>query len=351
MLEVKNLTKSYGDKQAIRQISFTVQRGEIVGFLGVNGAGKSTTMNIITGYLSATSGEVLVDGADILTQPLAVKSRIGYLPEQPPVYMEMTVQEYLSFLYDLKKVKSKKLPQTKAQHLEQICAQVKIDQVTGRLIRNLSKGYRQRVGLAQALLGDPELLILDEPTVGLDPAQIIEIRSLIKSLAQRHTILLSSHILPEIQAVCGRIILLHQGRIVADDTPENLARSLSDDRLIQMEIEGDPQKVLACLERCPGVLSAAPAQNGAAQGAFPSTLYSLETDASPQVRRSISLALSQEPFPILSMSRSSVTLEDVFLRLTSDVPGHGDSLENPPTDPGEENSPPEESPQEESNLQ
>ena len=206
MIEVKNLKKRYGNKLAVNDVSFTVENGEILGFLGPNGAGKSTTMNIITGYLSSTEGTVTIDGCEILEDPIGAKSKIGYLPEFPPLYPDMTVIKYLEFMYDLKKVK---LP--KKAHIAEVCDLVKITHVKDRVIKNLSKGYKQRVGLAQALLGNPELLILDEPTVGLDPKQIIEIRNLIKSLGKKHTVILSSHVLPEVQATC---CLLYTSRCV-----------------------------------------------------------------------------------------------------------------------------------------
>ena len=228
MIEVKNLTKRYGQNLALDRVSFKIEEGTIVGFLGPNGAGKSTAMNIITGYLSATSGEVTVSGKNTLEEPGEVKKMIGYLPELPPLYMDMTVKEYLYFMYELKKAK---LP--REQHIQEICRLVKIENVFNRLIANLSKGYKQRVGIAQALIGNPPVLILDEPTVGLDPKQIIEIRTLIKNLGRNHTVILSSHILPEVQAVCERILVINNGRIVADGATDTLAHDLSPDhRLI-----------------------------------------------------------------------------------------------------------------------
>ena len=224
MIEVQNLSKHYGDKKAVDNISFKAEDGEILGFLGPNGAGKSTTMNILTGYISCTEGKALIDGIDILEDPIKAKAKIGYLPELPPLYLDMTVKEYLNFIYDLKKCK---LPRN--SHLKDICSLVKIEHVYKRIIKNLSKGYKQRVGLAQALVGNPNVLILDEPTVGLDPKQIIEIRSLIKKLGKNHTVILSSHILSEVQAVCDKIIVINEGRIVADDTEDNLSKKLSAD--------------------------------------------------------------------------------------------------------------------------
>lgn len=221
MIDVKALTKLYGDKLAVDHISFSAAEGEILGFLGPNGAGKSTTMNMLTGYLCASSGEVAVDGISMFANPMAAKRHIGYLPEIPPLYMDMTVNEYLRFMFKLKKISGKL---KKKEHIEEICAQTGLADVQGRLIGNLSKGFRQRVGIAQAMLGDPGTLILDEPTVGLDPNQILEIRHLIQKLGRNHTVILSSHILQEIQAVCSRIIILHEGRIVADGAQDALVR-------------------------------------------------------------------------------------------------------------------------------
>ena len=240
MIEVVNLTKRYGDKKAVNNISFKAEDGEILGFLGPNGAGKSTTMNILTGYISCTDGKALIDGIDILEDPVKAKKQIGYLPEIPPLYVDMTVKEYLSFIYDLKKCK---LP--KISHLKDICQLVKIEHVYNRMIKNLSKGYRQRVGLAQALVGNPKTLILDEPTVGLDPNQIIEIRTLIKKLGKNHTVILSSHILSEVQAVCDKIVVINDGKIVANDTEENLSMKLTGENKLSAKIEGES-------ERCSG---------------------------------------------------------------------------------------------------
>ena len=219
MIEVKNLTKRYGQHVALDNVSFAVQKGEIVGFLGPNGAGKSTTMNIITGYLSATDGEAYIDGVNVLENPMAAKQKVGYLPEMPPLYSDMTVDEYLGFVCDIKKIPAAKHNETIAQ----VAKLARIADVQKRLIKNLSKGYKQRVGLAQALIGNPPVLILDEPTVGLDPKQIIEVRDLVKNLGKNHTVILSSHILQEVQAVCDRLIIISHGHIVATDTPEALS--------------------------------------------------------------------------------------------------------------------------------
>jgi len=312
MIEVKNLTKNYGNKKAVDNVSFTVNKGEILGFLGPNGAGKSTTMNIMTGYLSSSEGTVTVDGKEILDNPIAVKSKIGYLPEQPPLYLDMTVKDYLNFIYDLKKVK---LPRKK--HIAGICETVKISHVYNRVIKNLSKGYRQRVGIAQALIGNPELLILDEPTIGLDPKQIIEVRDLIKSLGKKHTVILSSHILPEVQAVCERVIVIDKGKLVADDTPDNLSHALSSDHRLTIRVEGPSDAVLKVLEKIPGmekVVLLGAREDG---NAFD---YSIETKANVDLRREISRRVAERQWPILSFKSSEMTLEDIFLTLVSDTP-------------------------------
>ena len=250
MIEVKNLTKHYGQKKAVNDLSFTVNDGEILGFLGPNGAGKSTTMNILTGYISSTEGQALINGIDILEEPTKAKKEIGYLPELPPLYLDMTVREYLNFIYDLKKCK---LP--RKAHLEDICALVKITDVYDRIIKNLSKGYKQRVGMAQALVGNPPILILDEPTVGLDPMQIIEIRTLIKKLGKKHTVILSSHILSEIQATCDRIIIIDHGTIVADDTTENLTKLVTNDNKLIVRIDGPKDEVEKMIKGIKGVVT------------------------------------------------------------------------------------------------
>lgn len=308
MIEVKNLVKRYGQKFAVDNISFTVNPGEIVGFLGPNGAGKSTTMNIITGYISSSSGTVTVDGADILEDPQEVKSKIGYLPEQPPLYLDMTVKEYLSFMYDLKKAKQPKNP-----HIREICELVKITNVYNRMIKNLSKGYRQRVGIAQALIGNPPVLVLDEPTVGLDPNQIIEIRSLIKELGARHTVILSSHILPEVQAVCDRIIIISQGKLVADDKPENLSKALSEDRRLNVRIAGPEEEIIKELEKSEKIASAV-SIGMKEEGSFD---FMIEAKDDGDIRREVFKITALKNWPILLMKSSELTLEDVFLQLTN----------------------------------
>lgn len=309
MIEVKGLCKNYGSKKAISDISFTVNDGEIMGFLGPNGAGKSTTMNIITGYISSTAGTVTVDGDEIMENPIAVKKNIGYLPEQPPLYLDMTVKAYLSFMYDLKKVKL-----DKQQHIGQICKLVKIDDVYNRVIKHLSKGYKQRVGLAQVLLGEPKLLILDEPTVGLDPNQIIEIRDLVKSLGKSHTIILSSHVLSEIQSVCDRVIVINNGKVVADDTTANLSSRLSAENRLVLTIEGEKDSVIAALKEVTGVTDVSFIR----QNTDSSAEYVVSYDKAQDVRKFVFSKMAAINCPIISMSNDSMTLEDVFRKLTQE---------------------------------
>lgn len=323
MVEVKNLTKRYGSNLALDHVSFKIEEGSIVGFLGPNGAGKSTTMNIITGYLSATSGEVTVAGKNTLDDPNEVKKMIGYLPEQPPLYLDMTVKEYLNFMYDLKKVK---LPREK--HLKEICELVKISNVYGRLIGNLSKGYKQRVGIAQALIGNPPVLILDEPTVGLDPKQIIEIRSLIKNLGRNHTIILSSHILPEVQAVCERIIVVNNGRLVADGATDTLAHDLSKDHRLILRAEGPEREMLHAIQGMDKVVDVY-SLGEKEKGVFE---ISVESEPEADIRRDLFALLSRKGWPMLALKNTDLTLEDLFLQLTSsDTPmAHDDGLEDRP---------------------
>ena len=250
MIEVQHLTKQYGAKMALNDVSFSVPRGQVLGLLGLNGAGKSTTMNIIAGCLAATSGTVTIDGVDIVKDPLVAKKKIGYLPEIPPLYVDMKVEDFLSFVYELKGLRG-----DRRGALGQVCEKAGIAHVRSRIIKNLSKGYRQRVGLAAALLGEPAVLILDEPTVGLDPTQIIEIRTLIEQVGKEHTVILSSHILSEIQAVCERVIVLNEGRLVADDTPSNLEGTMQSKNSCVALVEGEPEQVLEALRSAPSVES------------------------------------------------------------------------------------------------
>lgn len=311
MIEINNLKKDYGGHLAVNNISFTINDGEILGFLGPNGAGKSTTMNIITGYLSATEGNVVVNGYDILEEPKLAKKEIGYLPELPPLYLDMTVREYLNFVYDLKGVKLPKGP-----HIEEICRLVKIKNVYHRLIKNLSKGYRQRVGIAQALIGNPKVLILDEPTVGLDPKQIIEIRNLIRMLGKHHTVILSSHILSEIQAVCDRVVVINKGKIIADDTPQNLSTNLSDDHSLNVVFEGKKADIENKLKQVQGVKSVLFVKEYAYEN---SVEFNIDPLAGYDIRKAIFEMASLNNFPILRMASNELTLEDIFLRLTDET--------------------------------
>lgn len=308
MIEVKNLSKSYGSKLAVDGISFTADESEILGFLGPNGAGKSTTMNMLTGYLSSSGGQALINGVDILEDPVRAKKDIGYLPEQPPLYLDMTVMEYLSFVYSLKKCK---LP--KRSHLAEICSLVKITDVRNRVIRNLSKGYKQRVGLAQALVGNPKVLILDEPTVGLDPKQIIEIRTLIKKLGKNHTVILSSHILSEVQAVCDKIVVIDKGKLVANDTTENLSHSLSADHKLTVQIEGPVKEVRQLLEQIPQMVEVH------LNRTIEKTIgeYELNAEEGCDIRREVFKRMAARNYPILLMRSSELTLEEIFLKLTT----------------------------------
>lgn len=317
MIEVKNLTKRYGSKTAVDNVSFAAEDGEILGFLGPNGAGKSTTMNILTGYLSSTEGQALINGIDILEDPVKAKKLIGYLPEQPPLYLDMTVMEYLKFVYSLKKCK---LPIK--SHLGEICELVKITEVKNRVIKNLSKGYRQRVGLAQALVGNPPVLILDEPTVGLDPKQIIEIRSLIKKLGKNHTVILSSHILPEVQAVCDKIVIINRGKLVANDTSDKLVQNLSGDHKLIVRAEGNPAEIRKLLSTIPNMQDVRINRENIEPGV--SELY-LNAKEGNDIRREVSKRLASRNYPLLMMKSSELTLEEIFLKITTgDIYGNID---------------------------
>jgi ABC-2 type transport system ATP-binding protein len=307
MIEVSNLTKMYGQKAAVNNVSFKIDDGEIVGFLGPNGAGKTTTMNILTGYLSATSGKAQVDGVDILEDPITVKKKIGYLPEQPPLYMDMTVKEYLNFIFDLKKVKI-----DRQSHIKEICDLVKITDVYNRIIKNLSKGYRQRVGIAQALIGNPQVLILDEPTVGLDPNQIIEIRNLIKKLGKKHTVILSSHILSEVQAVCDRIIVINRGNLIADGTADSLSKDLSGDHRLVIRVDGAENDVYNILSKINGVVKVEKLGRKET-GSFD---FTVESEPGRDLRREISKRLAERGCAILMFKSNELTLEDIFIKLT-----------------------------------
>lgn len=307
MIKVRHLTKKYGSITALDDVSFSVKKGEIVGFLGPNGAGKSTAMNIITGYLSSTSGSVSIDGYDILDEPTEAKKRLGYLPEIPPLYPDMTVNEYLDFVYELKGAKQKK-----EAHFNEICELARITAVRGRLIRNLSKGYRQRVGIAQALVGNPPVLILDEPTVGLDPKQIVEMRTLIKKLGEKHTVILSSHILSEVQAVCGRIIVLNNGRLIADSTAEHLGESLGDGSTLILRALGEDKDIQAALQSVKSVKRFSKTDtDGNAK------VYSLTLSPSESARSELFFAFASRKIPIVEMKNAEYSLEDIFISLVN----------------------------------
>ena len=309
MIEVKNLVKRYGDNTAVRGVSFTVEKGRIYGFLGPNGAGKSTTMNIITGCLAATEGEVTIGGYDIYEDPVEAKACIGYLPEQPPLYMDMTPYEYLEFVGRAKGLRGDKLYKA----VEAAVTKTGLNAYADRLIKNLSKGYKQRVGIAQAIIGDPEVIILDEPTVGLDPRQIIEIRELIRELGQDHTVILSSHILPEISAVCDYVIIIAKGRIVASDTLENLTRLYEGKNYVDLIVRGDEDKIRRIIESIPGADSV---ELDAGEMGRVHARIAMQKDV--DIREDLFFRFADAKVPILSMEFEEVTLEKVFLELTGD---------------------------------
>lgn len=310
MIEVGNLTKKYGSHVAVDNLSFRVERGMIYGFLGPNGAGKSTTMNMMTGYIAATSGTVKINGYDILKNPEQAKKSIGYLPELPPVYPDMTVYEYLRFVAELKKVKKNE----RQVQIEDVMKQTQIEDVKGRLIKNLSKGYKQRVGLAQAIIGYPEVIILDEPTVGLDPKQIIEIRELIRELAKKHTIILSSHILSEVSAVCNHIMIISKGKLVASDTPEGLMTLLKGGRQMKLSVLGEQSKVEELLRSMESVKDFS-MQPPRAEGMVS---VNIRTEDTEDIRVELFRRLAAADMPIMELSLSEKSLEDVFLELTGE---------------------------------
>lgn len=308
MIQVEHLIKNYGGHQAVKDISLHVKKGQIVGLLGPNGAGKSTTMNILTGYISATDGEVKIGGYDILEEPLQAKKQIGYLPEIPPLYTDMTVEEYLTYASKLKKVKK----EYRKNELTRVMEAAGIEEVSNRLIKNLSKGYKQRVGLAQALLGNPPLLILDEPTVGLDPNQIIEIRELIKKLGEDHTIILSSHILSEVSAVCDYIIIIDNGRIVAEDKTENLTRDFSDQSVLQLTVKGTKEAVEKVLNSCDFIMSFTMEEKDGV------TLVEAKLNAKEDMRDELFFAFAGEKLPVIQLEQETLSLEEIFLKLTKE---------------------------------
>lgn len=311
MIEVTNLTKKYGDHIAVDHLSFRVEKGQIYGFLGPNGAGKSTTMNIITGYLAATEGTVTIDGKDIQKDPEEAKRSIGYLPELPPLYVDMTVREYLEFVAELKKVPKKE----RKQQIDEVMEMTQITDMQQRLIKNLSKGYRQRVGLAQAILGYPEVIILDEPTVGLDPKQIIEIRDLIRKLGENHTVILSSHILSEVSAVCDHIMIIAHGKLVASDSPENLQKLMSGSMELDLEVKGSAAAVKSALQEI-SQIDRIEENTEASKNVAKLKVISKEN---ADIREQVFYALADAKLPILEMTHAEKSLEDIFLELTEDV--------------------------------
>lgn len=306
MIQINGLTKKYGKNIALDNVSFNVSKGEILGFLGPNGAGKSTTMNIITGYISATSGTVTVNGFDNVTESVKCRKTIGYLPETPPLYNDMTVYEYLSFVYDIKQA-----TQAKKEHINGVLDVVGISDVKDRLIKNLSKGYKQRVGIAQALIGDPQILILDEPTVGLDPKQINDIRNVIRTLAKEHTVILSTHILPEVSAVCDRVVIINKGKIVAEDTIENLSKHIGDNTF-SLRVKGEKEQIKDILTSVDGVISVTFTGN-IEEGTCD---FIVDTSSESDLRTELFSVLSQNNLPILMFKNNEANLEEIFLKIT-----------------------------------
>lgn len=304
MIKVENLGKRYGDKWVVDHISFSVEEGEIVGFLGPNGAGKTTTMSMITGFLSSTEGVCEIGGINVLDDPIGAKKQIGYLPEMPPLYMEMTVREYLNFIYDLKGCELRR-----EDHLREIAETVRIYDVFDRVIRNLSKGYRQRVGIAQALVGNPRAIIFDEPTVGLDPKQIIEIRNLIKALGKNHTVILSTHILPEVQAVCDRIIIINKGKIVANERTEDISKAFSGNRRLSIKVCGPQKDVLSAIKATSGVVYAEVLGNHD----LDSTSYLVECEPGLDIRKPLSRMIAANGWVMIGLESMGANLEDIFL--------------------------------------
>ena len=324
LIEVNNLVKRYGDHTAVDHLSFKIEKGKIYGFLGPNGAGKSTTMNMITGYIASTEGTVKIDGHDILEEPEEAKKCIGYLPEQPPLYFDMTVLEYMKFVADLKKIPKDK----KANMIEEVMDMVKISDMRNRLIKNLSKGYRQRVGLAEAVMGYPEVIILDEPTVGLDPKQIIEIRTLIKNLKKKHTVILSSHILSEVSAVCDYVLIISHGKLVASDTPENLGKLAEGSNTLEMLVKGAEKPMKEALEGIEGINSVS-LEHDDKQNLW---RVKVTTEEQNDVREKVFYKMAEINCPIYEMKSKKVSLEEIFLELTASDQPVAVKTENEKTD-------------------
>lgn len=308
MLKVENITKRYGDKVVVNNLSFELQEGEILGFLGPNGAGKSTTMNIITGYIGASSGRVLIDGNDSVDDAYKVKGRIGYLPENPPVYLDMTVEEYLKFVCELKRVKKAEIKST----MEVVMESVKITEVQGRLIKNLSKGYRQRVGIAQAIVGDPEIVIFDEPTVGLDPKEIVEIRKLIRDIGRERTVIISSHILSEVEEVCDKLLIINNGEFVASGSKEELKKQLTTSNKLLMRIKGREEEIRVALEEVGGISNINHIKN-VGENIFE---ISMEIKENIDSCEEIFFKLAEKRLPIMMMNNENLDLEKIFLQIT-----------------------------------
>lgn len=315
MIEVRNLTKRYGKRKAIDSLAFSISKGGVIGLLGPNGAGKSTTMNILTGCIAMSEGEVFIEGKNILEEAEDVKRGIGYLPETPPLYSELTVDEHLRFVCGLKKIPRSA---TRAE-VGRVCDLADIADVRGRLISNLSKGYKQRVGLAQALIGDPSLLVLDEPTVGLDPRQILDIRELVRSLSADRTVILSSHILSEVQAICSRVMIINRGKIIADDAPENLNRKLSGAGQLRLTVKGDPEKIRLVLRR-ESMLKRVRCTESEEAGCHQ---VEIEGSADSDIRETVFYALAKSDLPILRMGPIDFSLEEIFLDITENTKERG----------------------------
>ena len=308
LIEVRNLVKKYGDHVAVDHLNFTVEKGKIYGFLGPNGAGKSTTMNMITGYIASTEGDILIDGHNILEEPEKAKKCIGYLPELPPLYQDMTVLEYLKFVGELKSIPKGEID----RNISEVMSTTKLEEMKYRLIKNLSKGYKQRVGLAQALLGYPEIIILDEPTVGLDPKQIIEIRDLIKSLGEKHTVILSSHILSEVSAVCDYVLIIDHGKLVASDSPENLSKVMTGANSLELTVKGPEEEIRKALDIVDNIEELIYHESMVKD----SYDFTVKIAGDQDVRENIFFALAEAKYPILKMQSTNMTLEEVFLKLT-----------------------------------
>lgn len=310
MIEVKNLVKKYGDHTAVDHLNFTIEKGKIYGFLGPNGAGKSTTMNMITGYIASTEGDILIDGHNILDEPEKAKKCIGYLPEMPPLYTDMTVMEYLNFAAELKSIAKDE----REKNIQEVMSTTKLEDMKYRLIKNLSKGYKQRVGLAQALLGYPEVIILDEPTVGLDPKQIIEIRDLIKGLGDKHTVILSSHILSEVSAVCDYVMIIDHGKLVASDSPNNLSKLMAGTNSLEMTVKSTEEEIRRALDVVENIEDMIFRESMVKNACD----FTIKIMGEQDMRENIFFALAEAKLPILRMQSTNMTLEEVFLKLTDD---------------------------------